>query len=79
MYETDIGVRIGALIKEARKKLSISQHDLASGICSQPMVSSIERGDYIPNAVLFMQLCGRLNISLDDSFLKEELKMEVEI
>lgn len=75
MYETDIGVRIGALIKDARKKLSISQLDLASGICSQPMVSSIERGDYIPNAVLFMQLCGRLNISLDDSFLKEELKM----
>lgn len=75
MHENDIEVRIGALIKETRKKLSISQHDLAEGICSQPMVSSIERGDYIPNAVLFMQLCGRLNISLDDSFLKEELKM----
>ncbi|WP_343109477.1 helix-turn-helix transcriptional regulator [Weissella cibaria] len=75
MYENDIQVRIGFLIKGTRKKLGISQRDLADGICSQPMISSIERGDYIPNAILFMQLCGRLNISLDDSFLKEELKM----
>ena len=61
MYENDIQVRIGFLIKGTRKKLGISQRDLADGICSQPMISSIERGDYIPNAILFMQLCGRLN------------------
>lgn len=74
-YKNDIESRISLLIKSNRKKLAISQNELADGICSQPMISSIERGDYLPNAALFMQLCVRLNISLDDSFLKSELKI----
>ena len=66
--------RIISLIRDNRQKMSMSQHELADGICSQPMISSIERGDYLPNAALFMKLCIRLNISLDQSFLKDELK-----
>ncbi|KAA8433581.1 helix-turn-helix transcriptional regulator [Weissella paramesenteroides] len=55
--------------------MGLSQKELAQDICSQPMISSIEHGTYVPNVVLFMQLCDRLNINLDDSFLKTALKL----
>lgn len=72
-HKYEIELRISSLIKNNRQKLAMSQHELADGICSQPMISSIERGDYLPNAALFMKLCIRLNISLDQSFLSSEL------
>ncbi|UQS82257.1 helix-turn-helix domain-containing protein [Bombilactobacillus folatiphilus] len=72
-YESEIEQRLGQLIKDQRCQLQMSQHELAEGICSQSMVSSIEHGSYIPNALLFLKLCHRLNIHLDDSFLKSEL------
>ncbi|WP_271295116.1 helix-turn-helix domain-containing protein [Weissella confusa] len=72
-HKNEIELRISSLIKNNRQKLAMSQHELADGICSQPMISSIERGDYLPNAALFMKLCIRLNISLDQSFLSSEL------
>lgn len=39
------------------------------------MISSIERGDYIPNAAMFISLCERLGISLDAAFLKTKLSL----
>ncbi|UQS83671.1 helix-turn-helix domain-containing protein [Bombilactobacillus thymidiniphilus] len=74
-HEDEIKQQIGLIISRGRQHAKISQHDLAEGICSQPMISSIERGTYIPNVVLFMKLCDRLNINLDNSFLKTELNL----
>lgn len=75
LCEKNIAERLGSVIVEERKKRGLSQKDLAQDICSQSMISSIEHGNYIPNVVLFMQLCNRLNIKFDDSFLKTALEI----
>lgn len=38
------------------------------------MISSIEKGEYLPNAAIFLQLCARLEISIDEEFLHENLR-----
>ncbi|WP_125605364.1 helix-turn-helix transcriptional regulator [Lapidilactobacillus bayanensis] len=57
---------IGNLIKEARKEMGLTQLEASQGICSQAMLSSIERAKYIPNAQLLMLLCQRLQLDLND-------------
>ncbi|KRN75251.1 DNA-binding helix-turn-helix protein [Weissella kandleri] len=57
---------LGPIIKKERKLKHISQQELSEGICSQAMLSSIENNKYIPNINLFLKLCKRLDISLDD-------------
>lgn len=71
--ETAVGSRIGSLIRKARLKQNLSQTSLADGICSQPMISSIEKGSYIPNAAMFIDLCNRLGISIDKAFLNDKI------
>lgn len=75
LCERNIAERLGSVIIDGRKRSGLSQKDLAQDICSQSMISSIEHGSYIPNVVLFMQLCNRLNIRFDDSFLKTALEI----
>lgn len=60
---------LGARIKSERKRKKMTQQQLASGICSQSMLSSIENNTYIPNVILFAQLCERLNLSLEKMLL----------
>lgn len=74
-FNNPIESRIAELIKQTRINNKISQVQLAEGICSQSMISSIERGDYIPNAAMFISLCDRLGISLDEAFLKTKLTL----
>ena len=72
-YEDLISQKLSKIIKQKRIKQKLSQKELAEGICSQGMISSIEHGDYIPNTAIFLAICSKLNFSIDQSFLKDKL------
>ncbi|MFD0897275.1 helix-turn-helix domain-containing protein [Loigolactobacillus binensis] len=67
--DSQIAVALGKRIALERKLKHLSQQQLAEDICSQSMISSIEKGVYIPNAVLLSKICARLNISMDSALL----------
>lgn len=57
---------IGNKIKSLRKYKKLSQKELCDGICSQGMLSQIEKDKHIPNANLLSKLCARLGISINE-------------
>ncbi len=59
----------GDKIKKKRKKLGFSQNDLAKGICTQGIISKIERNKLNPSEELLEKIAERLNIN------KNELKI----
>ncbi|WP_125980818.1 helix-turn-helix domain-containing protein [Loigolactobacillus iwatensis] len=67
--ENQIAVSLGKKIALERKLRRLSQQQLAENICSQSMISSIEKGIYIPNAVLLSRICAKLKISMDNAML----------
>lgn len=77
-YESDnsIAESLGKKIALERKISHLSQKQLAEDICSQSMISSIEKGNYIPNAILLSKLCKRLNISMDNAVLSNYLEID---
>ncbi|MFC6169229.1 helix-turn-helix domain-containing protein [Loigolactobacillus jiayinensis] len=64
-----IAVTLGKKLARERKLKHLSQQQLAEDICSQSMISSIEKGIYIPNAVLLSRICTKLNLSMDHTML----------
>ena len=60
-YEELISQKLSKIIKQKRIKQKLSQKELAEGICSQGMISSIEHGDYIPNTAIFLAICDLNN------------------
>lgn len=52
----------------ARKKLGLSQSELANGICTQVTLSRFENNSKIPSLKILIQLCDRLDISIGDLF-----------
>lgn len=67
--DNQIAATMGHKIAAVRRSQGLSQHQLAQDICSQPMISHIENGTYIPNAILLAKLCERLNIPLEQALL----------
>ena len=62
---------IAGKIKEARKKASMTQEQLAEQIgISAKQLSRIENGDYIPSLITFLNLIQILNIGIDDFGVK---------
>lgn len=57
----------GNLIKSKRKELGLTQIELSEGICTQALISRIEKGDIIPQDSILQQLGTRLQ--LDDKEL----------
>ena len=57
---------IGNKIKSLRKDRKLSQKELCDGICSQGMLSQIEKDKHIPNVNLLSKLCARLEISINE-------------
>lgn len=51
---------------DRRKKLGLSQRNLSDGVCTQATLSKFENNGQIPSLRILIQLCNRLNISLDD-------------
>jgi transcriptional regulator with XRE-family HTH domain len=64
--------RIGEVVREIRKYLNISQKELAKGICTQALISKIERGEVIPSAEILYYIAKRLGITLDYFFDRME-------
>ncbi|MFD1418299.1 helix-turn-helix domain-containing protein [Companilactobacillus keshanensis] len=56
---------LGETLKEQRMALHLSQKSTCENICSQPMLSSIEKGKYIPNSQILILLCKRLKIDME--------------
>lgn len=56
----------GKKIKAQRKRLHISQYDLADGITTQGTISSLERNSRTPNGDVLAKVLERLSLSLDE-------------
>ncbi len=59
-------MELGELVKHARKEMGLTQKDLSAGICTQALISRIEKGDIIPKKSILDQLRKRLEISETD-------------
>ncbi|WP_265459606.1 helix-turn-helix domain-containing protein [Enterococcus sp. HY326] len=57
--------QFGHTLKALRKQRGLSQKQVCQDICSQPMLSAIEAGKYLPNSRLLIQLCQRLEIQAE--------------
>lgn len=53
---------------ETRKRLHLSQDQLAQGICTQATLSKFERNGKVPSLKILLQLCDRLELTLNDLF-----------
>ncbi|MDR0298292.1 MAG: helix-turn-helix domain-containing protein [Streptococcaceae bacterium] len=66
---------LGAEIKKLRLEKRLSQKECCAGICSQPLLSHIESGDYMPAADILLGLLARLGISAADLTLQSYFPM----
>ncbi|MCC5895482.1 MAG: helix-turn-helix transcriptional regulator [Alkalibacterium sp.] len=64
---------VGELIKNRRKDLNMTQGELAEGICTQAMVSKIERGDLEPNGNLIEKLSKKLRVTVSYFYGEESI------
>lgn len=59
---------IGKKINELRKGVGLTQGDLAEGICTQALVSRIEKGDIYPSATTLYQIAVKLGVDVNYFF-----------
>jgi transcriptional regulator with XRE-family HTH domain len=59
---------IGRKIKELRKTIGITQGELANGICTQALISRIEKGDIYPSATVLYEISQRLGVDVNYFF-----------
>jgi transcriptional regulator with XRE-family HTH domain len=59
---------IGKKIRELRKVVGLTQGDLAEGICTQALVSRIEKGDIYPSATTLYQISLKLGVDVNYFF-----------
>ena len=59
---------IGTKIKEMRKVVGLTQGDLAEGICTQALISRIEKGDIYPSATALYQIAVKLGVDINYFF-----------
>lgn len=55
---------VGELIRKRRKNLNMTQGELAENVCTQAMISKIERGDLEPNGNLIEKLARKLRVTV---------------
>lgn len=68
---------LGENFKRIRKSKGFTQADLAHGICTQATVSLVERRNQVPSTKILMQLCQRLEVSVDKIIVQEEDQLHV--
>lgn len=66
---------VGNLVKKKRKELKMTQQELAEGICTQALISKLERNELNPSAEIINKISKRLNVPLF-IFYNEELSGE---
>lgn len=54
----------GALLKQRREQLGISQGQLAQGVCHQSLISRLEKDNHITSMTILQNICSRLQISV---------------
>ncbi|MCA1055226.1 helix-turn-helix transcriptional regulator [Rossellomorea aquimaris] len=59
---------IGKKIKELRKVAGLTQGDLAENICTQALISRIEKGDIYPSATALYQISIKLGVDINYFF-----------
>jgi transcriptional regulator with XRE-family HTH domain len=59
---------IGKKIKELRKVVGLTQGELAEGICTQALISRIEKGDIYPSATALYQISKKLGVDVNYFF-----------
>ncbi|MHA7138089.1 helix-turn-helix domain-containing protein [Rossellomorea arthrocnemi] len=59
---------IGKKIKELRKVVGLTQGELAEGICTQALISRIEKGDIYPSATSLYQISKKLGVDVNYFF-----------
>ncbi|MFI8577808.1 helix-turn-helix domain-containing protein [Rossellomorea aquimaris] len=59
---------IGKKIRELRKVVGLTQGDLAEGVCTQALVSRIEKGDIYPSATTLYQISLKLGVDVNYFF-----------
>jgi transcriptional regulator with XRE-family HTH domain len=59
---------IGKKIKELRKDVGLTQGELANGICTQALISRIEKGDIYPSATALYQISKKLGVDVNYFF-----------
>ena len=70
-------VKIGKFIAECRKKQNLTQMQLAEKLgITDKAVSKWERGIAMPDSSLMLELCGILNITVNDLLSGEVVTME---
>lgn len=65
-------MNIGNIIKQRRKQLNITQKELSEGICTQAMISKIEKNELNPSINIMHQIADKLHVPLDYFFKKSE-------
>lgn len=65
-------MKIGKLVKDRRKELNLTQIQLAKDICTQAMVSKIEKGIINPSSQLLKQLSDRLDVPVSYFYRDDE-------
>ena len=59
---------VGNKIKELRKIVGMTQGDLADGVCTQALISRIEKGDVYPSATSLYQISRKLGVDINFFF-----------
>jgi transcriptional regulator with XRE-family HTH domain len=59
---------IGKKIKELRRDVGLTQEGLAEGICTQALISRIEKGDIYPSATALYQISKKLGVDVNYFF-----------
>jgi transcriptional regulator with XRE-family HTH domain len=59
---------IGTKIRELRKDVGLTQGELADGICTQALISRIEKGDIYPSAASLYQISKKLGVDVNYFF-----------
>jgi transcriptional regulator with XRE-family HTH domain len=59
---------IGKKIKELRKVVGLTQGELAEGICTQALISRMEKGDIYPSAATLFQIALKLGVDVNFFF-----------
>jgi transcriptional regulator with XRE-family HTH domain len=55
----------GEKLRMRRKERSLTQKELANGICTPSMISQIECGKANPSEYMLQRLCARLGVSAE--------------
>ncbi len=60
--------QLGAMIKDLRKKVGLTQKELAEGICTQAQISNIENGELNISSIMLYNLCKKMGVEMDYFF-----------